>query len=129
MLSKKRKISRIISSLLVLFLFNLINFVYAVTVQVPPKWSSTDYAVNGYSQIETWEQTILETIKLINKYLWFSIWAVLLWIIVYSWIAMIFSNWNEENMKKYAKIFWYSFIWLWIAMLSYIIVRIIINLF
>ncbi len=111
----------------------LVSFskVSAVNILVPNKWTSDDYYIpKGSSSIITSDgDTITRTIQTVNQYLRYWLWLVLLIIIIVSWLKIIFSNGNKEILKKNLKIMWYSLIWLVVAILSYVIVRIVINLF
>lgn len=74
------------------------------------------------------EWTIFEYIRIINSYLWFSIWWISMAILIYAGIQMITAWWDKWKVGKAWKLALYSLIWIVVAMVSYTIVNLIINL-
>lgn len=131
-ISKKtitKKILQNVHSIIVFLILFFINTAQAVTIRVPRQGTSEDYVLLWQEEITANEKDILATIQLINKYLRFTIWLVLFVIIIISGFKIMVSHWDGEKLKSNVKIIWYSFIWLGISILSYAIVRIVINLF
>jgi len=102
----------------------------AVKVQIPEGNRESDVMVKPQeSQIQTGEKDIFELIQIINKYLRFSIGAISLIGIIISGFRLLTSEGDEEANKKTSKMLLGASIGLWIAMLSYAIVKLIVNLF
>lgn len=101
---------------------------YAIVVEVPPSQWQEDVIVTWPTQIQWDEATFFETIQIINKYLRFSIWAICMWVLVFWWIKLISAQWDPAKMKEANKLLMWALIGILIAIFSYAIVRIIVNL-
>jgi hypothetical protein len=56
----------------------------------------------------------------INWVTWFVA-IVTLIMIMYAWVNIIFANWDEEKIKKWRTTIIYAFIWIFILIISYLI--------
>lgn len=63
-----------------------------------------------------------------NQYLWFAFGVVALGIVVYAWFKLITAKGDEKEMKKLWSTLVGLIIWLFIAIFSFLIVKLIINL-
>ncbi len=115
-----------IISVSILFFFDKI---YAVVVKVPDWNWDDDVAVLWPTTVQWSERDIFVLINKINEYLRFSIWAICMWLLVYAGIKLIFSWWDEEANKKTSNLLIWAVIWIVVSMLSYVIVKLIVNLF
>lgn len=105
-----------------------LSFSHALIVEVPSQQGQEDVAITGPTQIQSDEGSIFETIQLINKYLWFSIAVVCMWVLVFGGIKLMTAQGDEKKMEQANKILTWALIWIVISLLSYAIVRIITNL-
>jgi len=101
---------------------------FAIVVEVPPSQWQEDVIVTWPSQIQGDESTFFETIQIINKYLRFSIWAICMWVLIFWWIKLISAQGDASKMKEANKLLMWALIGILIAIFSYAIVRIIVNL-
>lgn len=101
---------------------------YAIVVEVPSSQGQDDVMVTGPTQIEGDESTLFSTIQTINTYLRFTIWVVCMWVLIFWWIQLITAQGNEGKMKEGNKLLMWALIWILIAIFSYALIRIIINL-
>lgn len=101
---------------------------YAIVVEVPSSQWQEDVMVTGPTQIQSDEWTFFDTIQIINKYLRFAIWAVCMWVLIFWWIKLITAQWDPAKMKEANKLLMWALIGILIAIFSYAIVRIIVNL-
>lgn len=112
---------------LIVILTNLISSsVFSVDVYVPTK---TENMAAGTTSYVTGSRSILNTISLINSYIWFFIGFFCFVFMIRSGYRLITSNWDEKAMKSAKTALLWSFIWLAICILAYIIVNIAVNLF
>lgn len=79
------------------------------------------------TQVQTKESTIFEYIQKINEYLWFWIAWVAMFVLMVSWLKFITSWWKDA--KKAWVLALSCIIAITVAMLSYTIVNIVVNLF
>lgn len=114
---------------IIIFSTLIFNTSSAINLQIPDSHAQADLAVVGPTQIEANESDLFDLINLINDYLWFSIWLVCLWALVYGGIWLITSQWNDDKMKKANKILMWALIGILIAIFSYSIIRLVVNLF
>ena len=116
------------TSLVIIYSLLIVNFSYWIIVQVPPsQWQENVVVPTTTIQSDEW--TIFELIQTINQYLWFSIWAICMWVLVFWWIKLMTSQGNQEKMKQANKLLTWALVWILIAILSYAVVRLIVNLF
>jgi len=114
--------------------YTLIGFVglgfstFAIIVEVPSSQWQPDVLVTGPTQIQSDEWTLFETIQTINTYLWFSIWVICMGVLIFWWIKLITAQWDQAKMKEANTLLMWALIWILIAMFSYAIIRIIVNI-
>lgn len=101
--------------------------VFAVTAYIPTE-KTIDMAV-WTTTATTGTRSILNTISMVNSYIWFFIWFFCFAFMIWNGYKLITSNGDEKAMKSAKTALLWSFIWLGICILSYIIVNIAINLF
>lgn len=106
----------------------LINSSFSINISIPNNHAQPDVAVLWSTNIERTESNLFDIINWINDYLWFGIWVICLWALVYGWFGLISSQWSEDKMKKANKILLWALVWILISILSYAIVRLIVNL-
>lgn len=126
----KKIISKIIikSIILILGLIPLYSQTFSVSINLP-NWMWQDDINIPRTRIDNTESTVLTYIKLINNYLWFGIiWFAMFWL-VYSWIIMITSSWDKTKVSWAKDIALICIIAIAISMLSYFVVKLIVNLF
>lgn len=115
-------------------IYTLIGFIsigfstFAIVVEVPPSQWQEDIIVTWPTQIQSDESTLFDIIQLINTYLRFTIGAVCMGVLIFWWIKLIMSWWDQAKMKEANKMLIWAMIWIFIAIFSYVLVRIIINI-
>lgn len=102
---------------------------FAITVELPRAQGNPDIAVIWPEQISGDETTFFNTIQLVNKYLWFWLGVICMVVLVWWWIQLITANGNDEKMKKTNKLLMWALIGILISILSYSVVRLVVNLF
>jgi hypothetical protein len=120
---------KIISKIIVVFSLFIINIsgIFAFRVQVPnPNWQE-DIIETWLTSIESDENTIFEIIQIVNNYLWFIIAWIAMVIFVVAWLKLII--WWHDSMKSANHMLLSSGIAIVVSMLSYTIVKLVINLF
>ncbi len=108
--------------------FTCIFSTFAIVVEVPSSQWQQDVIVTWPTQVQGNESTLFQTIQTINQYLWFSIWAICMWVLIYWWIKLITAQGDPAKMKEANKLLVWALVWILIAIFSYAIVRIIVNL-
>lgn len=101
---------------------------FAIVVEVPSSQWQEDVIVTWPTQIQWDEGTFFETIQTINTYLRFSLWSICMGVLIFWWIKLITAQWDAAKMKEANKLLMWALIGILIAILSYAIVRIIVNL-
>ena len=69
------------------------------------------------AEIEEWAWIIFKIINWLN---WF-VWIAVVIMIIYAWVQIIFSNWEEEKIKKAKTSIIYIFIWIFVLTMNYLI--------
>lgn len=101
---------------------------FAIVVQVPLSQGQEDVIVTWETQVQWDESTIFDLIQKINSYLRFSIWVICMWVLIYWWIKLITGQGDPAKMKEANKLLMWALIGILVAIFSYAIVRIIVNL-
>ena len=118
--------------LLSVLLLNIVPFFsfwsWEVTLYGPDAIWQDDINIES-TQIQWNENTIFTYIQTINKYLWFWIAWIAMAVLVYAWIMMITASWDKSKFSKAWKLALSCVIAIAVAMLSYNLVRLIVNLF
>lgn len=83
-------------------------------------WIDSSLALEGSTQW-TFKSSF---ISVLNYFLWF-LWLLALAFIVYAWIKMVTSEWEQKEVEKAQKMIIYAIVGIVIIILSYSIVRII----
>lgn len=100
----------------------------AVTVEIPgDNVTSRDVNVPR-STIEGDQDSIILLIQQINEYLWFSIGAVGIAVALYAGYQIIMSQWDKAKMKKGNELLVGALVGIFIAVFSYVLVRLVVNL-
>lgn len=95
-------------------------------------------AGEGYSDLQTATQTsrvysnnddVFSLVNLVNKYLWFALWVVAMVVLVIAGFKLVTARWDEKEMKKVNTMLIWLVVWVFIAIFSYLIVRVVANLF
>ena len=115
-------------ALLTVILTTLISSrAFAVTVYTPSE-KTVDMAA-GTTTAVYGHRSILNTISMVNSYIWFFIWFFCFVFMIWNGYKLITGNGDEKAMKSAKTALLWSFIWLAICILAYIIVNIAVNLF
>jgi hypothetical protein len=114
---------------IILLSFCNIAFVWAITLTVPPTDGNQDIVLTGPTQIESQSDLITWYIQLVNQYLRFAMIVLLFVLLVWIWFKLMTNEAGSDNAKKVLKD-WILSAWAGIIliMLSYTIVRLVINL-
>ena len=109
------------------FLFWLFVYTYSYKVDVP----QTDVTYNSVSEdtVDWWNEEYINLSEKINRYLWFFMWTISFVVVVYAWFLLMSSNGNPEDLKKWNKMLTWGLIWIFVSLLSYVIVKLLIGLF
>lgn len=106
-----------------------INRIYAVTVDIPGADMVAKDANIPKDTIYGNSESIIDLIKQINDYLWFSIAAVCMAVALYAGYQIITSQWDKTKMQQGNQTLVGALIGIFIAVFSYVLVRLIVNLF
>lgn len=102
---------------------------FAITVELPRAQWNQDIAILWPEEISWDESSFFANIQMINQYLRFWLWAICMWVLVRWWIQLITANGDESKMKKTNKLLMGALIGILISILSYSIIRLVVNLF
>lgn len=122
----KRGIKLYVFFLLMCFFVNPCSF--ALNVVVPAAWGEKDLNIN-YTHVTWWENTTMELIQMINEYLWFFVWLVAFLLVAYSGFKIITAQGEKEQISKSYDLLIGSVVVIFISLLSYTLVRLVVNLF
>lgn len=111
-----------------ILLMNTLN-VFWITVQTPnPHWQA-DINVSWFTQLESDETTVFDIIQIVNDYLRFAIAWVAMIVLVYWWIKLITAGGKKETLSEANKMIISAFIAIFVSIVSYTLIRLVVNLF
>jgi hypothetical protein len=118
-----------ILALLFVWIFSFFSIASAIVVEIPTSEWNEDIAVVWPTEITGDESSFFDTIQLTNKYLWFALWAVCMGVLVRWGIQLVTANGDGEKMKKTNKLLMWALVGILICILSYSVIRLVVNLF
>ena len=118
-----------ISYLISLIAISCISFSHAIIVQLPHTQWQVDVAVTGPTQVQGGESTLFATIQLVNSYLWFAIGVVCMWVLIFGGYKLISSQGDDKKMSEANKLLMWALFGIVISLLSYALIRLVVNLF
>ncbi len=99
-------------------------------VEIPPKdWF---WDINTKEEVITpraADKSFTNFVQLATTYLWIGVIVALLLTILYAWFKLVTSRWDPEAFSSANKVLLYAAIWFGIALLAYVIVNIVVNVF
>jgi len=101
----------------------------AIEVRVPSSQWQEDVNIWWSTTVNWDENTVFDLIQQVNQYLWMAIWAVCMWVLVYSWFKLMTANWDEWETKKANNMLVWAAVWIVVSLVSYTLVRLVVNLF
>jgi hypothetical protein len=75
------------------------------------------------------EESFIKTIKTVNEWLWIVIIGSVMIVLIYAWFKLLTSGWKAEVMKEANNVLFYAAIWIWVALLAYVLINILVNFF
>lgn len=119
----------LMKKLLYLILIPLIlSFSFAIEVYMPDGAS-----IDGESWVsfetDSSSSWWLDLFNVVNKYLWYILWLILIWVLVYAGSLLITSEWDPAVLKKINKLVIYAFVWLAITISAYFFIKLLVNIF
>lgn len=103
--------------------------IFAITMQVPTPSGQEDLVVTWPTQLESDESTIFDIIQIINDYLWFAIALAAMVVLVVGWLKLITGDGNKEVVATANKMIVSSMIAIFVSIVSYAVIKLVVNLF
>ena len=124
-------IKKILSSLLLLS--TIFMPIFWVELRLPSDHAGDDINITIEGQTKNtrirWnEDTLFKSVNLVNTYLWRSFAVISTGLVIYWGYQLITSNGDKKVMKKAVRTLIWTAVGISIAMLSYLIVKFLINL-
>lgn len=101
--------------------------IFGVSVKVPHAGPSDDLNT-PWGLVKWGKEVLFGSVNSINTYLRWSIWLVATIVVIYGWFKLLTAQWDEKAMKQAQWAFIGAAVGVFIAMLSYAIVKIVINI-
>lgn len=116
---------------IIIFLLALIPLanVSAIVLQVPNSQWQEDVEITGPTQVQWDETSFFTLVQIVNDYLRFAVGVVCMIVLVIGWFKLMTAQWDQEKMKQGNKLLMWALIGILIAILSYAIIRLVVNLF
>lgn len=96
------------------------------------EWTSWDKCIKDTSDeenitytLEWWFKTQVDALL---KNVWLILWIIAVWAIVYAWLMLQFSGWNDEKIKKSKNIIKWALIWFAAMMSAWAIIVTVVDL-
>lgn len=112
---------------LLILLTNTLN-VFWYNLQIPNSHFQKDINIST-TRLESDETTVFDIIQIVNDYLWFAIAWIAMVVLVVGWIKLITAGWQKETLSTANKMIVSAFIAIFVSIVSYTIIKLIVNLF
>ncbi len=117
-------------TIIILWLMGInLSTIFAITIQVPTPSGQEDIIITWPTQVESNESTIFDVIQIVNDYLWFAVAGIAMVVLVYGGIKLITAGGNKEVVSTANKMIVSAMIAIFVAILSYAIIKLVVNLF
>ncbi len=120
-----KKIAKLVLILILLFS----QFIQVFSYKVEP-WNQT---VNIHSEwvinMSKWDSFYKKLAKTFTEHIWFFTWVVAFIIVITAWFYLLNSQWTPEDLKKANKMLIRGMVWIFLSLLSYWLIKVLINLF
>lgn len=111
------------------FIFMMMScFSYALKLTLPGDGGQSDLHVKSTS-INGQESDIITIIKMVNEYLWFFVGLVGLLLLAYAGIKIITAQGDKKQVSDSYNLIIAAIVMIFVAILSYVIVKLLVNLF
>lgn len=104
------------------------SVVFGINVEVPPAGGQQDIAVTWPTRISGGEAEIFDFIGVVNQYLWFTITVILFAAFLYAGFKMMTGVGKSDGFTTLLNVIKGAWLGVLLSILSYVIVRLIINL-
>lgn len=101
----------------------------AIILQVPTPSGQDDIIMSWPTQIQSNESTIFDVIQIINDYLRFAIVWMAMVVLVFGGIKLIVAGDDKDVVATANKMIISSMIAIFVSMLSYALIKLVVNLF
>ncbi len=101
----------------------------AIVVQVPNSQGNQDVEITGPTQVQGDESSFFATLQIVNDYLRFAVGIVCMVVLVIGGFKLMTAQGDPEKMKQGNKLLMWALIGILIAILSYAVIRLVVNLF
>lgn len=95
----------------------LINAVYWKCDSNPILGQIFSLSCQRKTDISEVSNIITNIINWMNSFIW--LWIIIM--VIYAWLQIIFSNWDEEKVNNWKKSIMFITIWIWILVMNYFI--------
>ena len=100
-----------------------------LTLPSPGQWNRDLQTATQTARVYGDQNDVTNTINLVNKYLWFALWVISMVVLVIAGIKLITARWDEKVMKSVNQLIIWLVVGIVIAIFSYLLVRLIANVF
>jgi len=104
-----------------------------LTVTIPWENNSQNYKdvmkSTQSTEVVANKQDITSAFNLANKYLWFALGVVGMGVLIVAGVKLVTARWDDKEMKIVNHLLIGLVVWVIIAIFSYLIVRVVANLF
>ena len=100
-----------------------------IYIETPPVTAHNDLNTTTQTRVYGDEEDLFYYIQTINEYLWFSIAALCFGVLIYSGFKMVASEGEEGSFTSATNTMKWAGIGIGIALLSYAVIRLVVNLF
>lgn len=100
---------------------------FAISVKTPQP--SADEVGGSSTDITAESDFWVDIIQTATKYAWVFLVVIAFGVLLRGGFLLMWSQWEDEEMRKWNRMITYTLVWFIIALLSYIIIKLVINLF
>ena len=95
------------------------------TQNVQSEWTISSDSTSSKKNLPYFEYLV----KILTTYIWLFTWVVAFWVVLFAWFLLTTSQWTPEDLKKANKMLVWWLVGIFVSLLSYLLVKVLINLF
>jgi len=95
------------------------------TQNIQSEWTISSDSTSSKKNLPYFEYLV----KILTTYIWLFTWVIAFWVVLYAWFLLTTSQWTPEDLKKANKMLVWWLVGIFVSLLSYLLVKVLINLF
>jgi len=107
-------------------LIQYFSFSYQVDIPNPTPNIQSEWTIIASNSNNSY---IFSLAKILTTYIWLFTGVVAFAVVLYAWFLLTTAQWNQDDLKKANKMLVWGLVWIFVSLLSYLIIKVLVGLF